>query len=425
MTLRDDRPDPVDGETRAALEAGGARLEFAIDAPIEWGAIRSLVPSPGIPESHPIVTEALERGVEVISEIELGHRHATRPLIAITGTNGKSTTTALTAHLLNETGRAAIACGNIGEAFCDALLRPAPDVYVVEVSSYQLERVDQFQPAAAAVLNLAPDHLARHGTVEEYYRTKARVAENMRESDALALNRDDRNLPKYFSEHPARRLEFSLHDPIATAYLEGGAFRFREAPLSVAADYRVPLDALRQPGRHNQANAMAAMLLALALYPDTPPEAMALALSTFAGIPHRLEFLAEIDGVRWFNDSKATNLDALMTALAAFEAPITLIAGGVGKGEDWAPSGPAAGRKLRRAILIGESRDTIRAAWGGAVECEDAADLEAAVARAAKVARPGEIVLLSPGCASFDAYKNFEQRGDHFLALVEKRLTPR
>jgi UDP-N-acetylmuramoylalanine--D-glutamate ligase len=340
------------------------------------------VKSPGVPAQAPLVAAARARGIPVWSEVELGSRLLPNPILAVTGTNGKTTTSELLGAMLG-----APVAGNVGRALCELDGAVDPDAWVVvEVSSFQLEDVDTFRPRVAVLLNLEPDHLDRHGTFEAYAAAKLRVFEQQQADDVAVVPRGFRAVPG-----DARRVEFAADD---------------ELPAEPSI-----------PGEHNRENAAAAVAAARAA--GVEEGAIAKALADFPGVPHRLELVAERGGVRYVNDSKATNVAAALRALAAYDAPILLIAGGRGKGESFAPLAHAARGRVRRAFLIGESADELAAALGD-VPHERSGDLEAAVRAAAAEARPGEIVLLSPACASFDQFRDFEARGDAFREAVRE-----
>jgi len=407
-------PDP--GLAARWRQLAGERAEL-IAGPHPSRALEGcdlLVRSPGVPGDAPILAEARSRGIAVVSEIELAAARARGPLLAITGTNGKSTTTAWTAHILRRAGCRAIACGNIGHALSRAVMEEAPGkVLVVEVSSFQLEDSPGFHPAAAAILNITPDHLDRHGSLEAYTRAKWAIARNLEEADLLALG------PGVGAAEgaAAELVRFGLQDPggPGAVFVREGRIlwreRGRERDLLPAAE-------LALPGPHNRLNAMAAFALARTRVGD--PEALRAGLRDFEGLAHRLEVVAERGGVRWINDSKATNVDSLRVALESFSAPIVLIAGGRDKASPFEALGPLVAERVACLIAIGEAAERIRRAWPGA-PAETAADLADAVARAARRARPGEVVLLSPGCASFDMFRNYEERGDRFRELVLAR----
>jgi UDP-N-acetylmuramoylalanine--D-glutamate ligase len=344
--------------------------------------VELLIKSPGVPAEAALVGFARARGVPVWSELELGYRLLGEPrIVAVTGTNGKTTTS----ELLGSIMRAPVA-GNVGRALCHLDGEVSAGAWIVcEVSSFQLEDVHAFRPRVALLLNLEPDHLDRHGTFAAYRAAKLRVFENQQADDVAVV-------PRGFDVVPgsARRVEFSADDPL-------------------------PAEP-RLPGAHNRENAAAAT--AAARVAGIDDAVIAKALRAFAGVPHRLEPIAESGAVLWVNDSKATNVTAAVRALASYDAPILLIAGGRAKGESFAPLAQAAKGHVRRAYLVGEAADELAFVFGE-VPHELSGDLATAVRNAAAEAHPGDVVLLSPACASYDQYENFEERGEHFRRLVQ------
>jgi UDP-N-acetylmuramoylalanine--D-glutamate ligase len=344
--------------------------------------VELLVKSPGVPGEAALVAEARRRGVPVWSELELGYRILDNPLVAVTGTNGKTTTSELLGAMLS-----APVAGNVGRALCDLDGAVAPGEWVVvEASSFQLEDVDAFRPRVAVLLNLEPDHLDRHASFDAYAAAKLRVFENQELGDVAVVPRGFREVPG-----DGRRAEFDDDEPLP-------------AEPSI-------------PGRHNRENAVAATVAARAA--GGTDDEIARALREFSGVPHRLEPIVERDGVLFVNDSKATNVGAALRALAAYEAPLLLIAGGRPKGESFEPLAAAARGKVKRAFLVGEAAPELSGALRN-VPHEVNGDLETAVRAAAAAAVPGDVVLLSPACASYDQFADFEQRGDVFRRLVER-----
>ena len=346
-----------------------------------------LVKSPGVPAENALVVAARERGVRVWSEVELGFRLLGARIVGVTGTNGKTTTSELLGAML-----AAPVAGNVGRALCDLDgAVGAGNVVVCELSSFQLEDIDSFRPSVAVLLNLEPDHLDRHGSFGAYREAKLRAFENQEPEDAAVV-------PRGFPPVPGRgrRIEFDESD---------------ELP----AEPRIP-------GAHNRQNAAAAVAAARALGVDD--ERLARALRAFAGVPHRLELVAEVRGVRYVNDSKATNVAAALRALASYDAPLHLILGGRAKGESFEPLARAAAGRVRRAYVVGEAAAELAHALAVAdVDHERSGDLPCALRAAAAAARAGDVVLLSPACASYDQFESFEHRGDTFKRLVHELAT--
>ena len=356
--------------------------------------IDSVYASPGVPWDAPLLEAARRRGVEVSSEIDLFFRHCPAPIVGITGTNGKTTTTALTGDVLRQGDRPVLVGGNIGETVLDRLSEVTPRHWVVlELSSFQLESVARPHAHIGAVLNVTPDHLDRHHTMEAYTAAKARLVEPMEADDFAVLNGRDGRCR-------------------AMAQLTRGQVVWFD---EVRPDPPMPV-----PGEHNLLNARAAVAIGRAAGLEDEP--IFRAIAGFGGVEHRLELVAEKDGVRWFNDSKATNPDAGQVGVGSFPGtPVTLIAGGRGSGFELGPWLREVRRRTRVVILIGESADALESALEGHRVLR-AQDLEDAVALAAAEARPGEVVLLSPGYKSFDMFESYEDRGRQFKAAVRRQL---
>jgi len=399
----------------ANLSSSGVELRAGDQRPELLEAIDLLIRSPGVSWEAPLIAAAREAGVEVIGELELGYRLlVTDRLVAVTGSNGKSTTTALLGEMFRRAGEGVAVAGNIGVALTAAAAGlKTTDVVVAEVSSFQMEDAVTFRPRVAVLLNLAPDHLDRHGTAAEYYRLKCRVFENQTAADFAVLNADDEQVAAI--ERPKSSvLLFSARPGSAPGVrLDGEEIRYdvggEQGTLMRASE-------LRLPGRHNLSNGMAATCAALAM--GAPAAACAEALRTFEGLPHRLEFAGEAAGVRYVNDSKATNVASALTALASYEGPVVLIAGGKAKGEDFAPLAKAAAGKVRVAVLYGAAREDLAAVLEGVVPVALVDTVAEAVGKAAASAQVGDVVLLAPACTSWDQYRDFEERGDDFKRAV-------
>ncbi len=417
-------------DRRSEAAAGDATSLAGLGIEVAWGRDdaglldgRDLVVwSPGIPVEHPTAVAARARGVPVISELELGFLAARAPLICITGTNGKSTTTDLVGALVRAAGREVALCGNIGRALCEvAETVGAAGLLVVEVSSFQLETVDRLRPFVATWLNLTPDHLERHGDLERYAELKQRLFARQEESDWAVWNADD---PEVMRRRAgvATPLAFSARGPV-----DEGAF---------AADGRVTLvwrggherllevGELRLRGAHNLANVLGALATVLPL--EIRSEVLREVLGGYAGLEHRLEPVAVVEGVEFVNDSKATNTASLEVALKSFDRPVVLIAGGRDKGQDFTALAPLVRRSVAHLVLMGEGAERIARAWPE-VPHTQVASLEMAVDAAFLHAtrpwpgsRGARTVLLSPGCASFDMFRDFEDRGHRFKAEVER-----
>ncbi len=344
----------------------------------------------------------------MLGEVELAWRLVGNEFIAVTGTNGKTTTTEWIGHIHREAGLPVEVVGNVGTAAVTLAGEAAGDATVVcEVSSFQLEDTDRFAPEVAVLLNLEPDHLDRHGTYEAYAAAKLSIFANQTAGDAAVIPDD---LPRAEIGGGARRILFG-DTPAAAMTLRDGVLRWEDQGLLPAAEISLP-------GEHNRRNAMAAA--AACLSRGVAPDAVARGLSSFAGVPHRLELIRERAGVAYVNDSKATNVASTVVALSSYPGGVHLIAGGRGKQQDFAPLAPLVGERCASVYLIGEAADELASALAPAgVELRLVGGLEAAVTAAADAARPGETVLLSPACASYDQYRDFEARGDHFRTLVE------
>ena len=361
--------------------------------------------SPGIDPASRFACNFSSRGIEMISELELGWRSSEIPVIAVTGTNGKTTTTELLAEMLNACGQRTIACGNIGKPLSEVAREKKPfDVLTVEVSSFQLEAIRTFRPSISLWLNFAPDHLDRYRSVADYRAAKLRIFENQMESDVAIVNA----IEKLPAVRP-RKITFSAYADQADFRVSQGAIVYQDEPILRLADTKLR-------GLHNIENLMATLAAGMAR--GLSFEEMVAPLCAYEPRPHRCEFVREVGGVEYVNDSKATNLDAVDKALRAQNKPVILIAGGKDKGFSFDPLRPLVKEKVRSTILIGEMAENIRRSWNGAVECEIANSLADAVERAHATAGPGEVVLFSPGTSSFDMFKSYGDRGDQFRALV-------
>jgi UDP-N-acetylmuramoylalanine--D-glutamate ligase len=411
----DEKPaDELSTEARE-LAGAGVALRLGDQTAALLAGMDLLVRSPGVPWEAPLIVAAREKGIEVVGELELAYRLlTTERVVAVTGSNGKSTTTALLGEIFRRAGEDVVVAGNIGVALTavGAEIRPTTTV-VAEVSSFQLEDAVTFRPRVAVLLNLAPDHLDRHGSPAAYYRMKWRLFENQRPEDYAVLNADEESSGNRDELQAAVLLFGRGAAPGPGVWLAGD---------DVACNVRMqkgtllPNRDIRLPGFHNLSNAMAAACAALAM--DVSPPAIAEALREFEGLPHRLEFVGEAGGVRYVNDSKATNVASALTALATFEGPIILIAGGKSKGGDFGALAAAARGRVRLAVLYGAARDELAAAFGSIVPLERVDTIGEAVAKAAASVRRGDVVLLSPACTSWDQYRDFEERGDDFKRAV-------
>jgi UDP-N-acetylmuramoylalanine--D-glutamate ligase len=362
--------------------------------------------SPGIDPKTTLVQNFLGRGVPVIAEIEMAFRHSSTPVIGITGTNGKTTTTELVAAMLTDAGIRTDAGGNIGKPYSEIVAEGKPlDIITLEISSFQLERIETFRPAISVWLNLTPDHLDRYDNEKEYRDAKLRIFENQTADDWAIVNFRDA-LP----DCPAKRITFSAYADGADLHLRDEVIHYKDQPVLDPRETNLR-------GRHNTENLMAALGVGLAS--GLTPAQMTPSLRAYRPQPHRCELVRHLDGVDYVNDSKATNLDALEKALVSDARPVILIAGGKDKGFPFHTLTDLVGERARWVVLIGEMAERIAADWGTRVPCERAASLEEAVRIAWSLARPGEIVLFSPGTSSFDMFKSYADRGNQFRALVQ------
>jgi len=370
-----------------------------------------MVLSPGVSSREPIVQSAQARGIPVVGDIELFATAGVSPVVGITGTNGKSTVTTLVAEMARGHGLNAVAGGNLGEPALNLLNEPKPDLYVLELSSFQLESTYTLSLAVAAVLNVTPDHMDRYESLETYASAKARIFSNAK---VAVLNLDDPAVADMAVglEHVTT---FSLTSPNAAWRVSeyGGASWIvgKERPI-------IRLSELKLAGTHNVANALAA--LAIGNHLGLSMDSMLLVLKSFPGLPHRSEWVTEYKGVRFIDDSKGTNVGATLAAVAGFSEPLVVIAGGDGKSQDFTPLAAAFKNRVRHAVLIGRDRERIAGVLSDVCSVEFAADMPTAVAAAAKAAQPGDSVLLSPACASFDMFRDYAHRGEEFAAAARR-----
>ncbi|HVA40360.1 MAG TPA: UDP-N-acetylmuramoyl-L-alanine--D-glutamate ligase [Candidatus Binataceae bacterium] len=419
LVMTDLRPDfRPDLHPEAGAGVGGAAMPpgeilLGSEDPAWLDGVDLVVASPGVAPTSSLLVEADRRRIPVIGELELGSRFVAAPIVAVTGTNGKSTVTTLIGEIFKAAGRRVFVGGNLGTPLVEAAGGEF-DAVVAEVSSYQLERTAHFKPHVGVYLNLAEDHLDRYKDLDEYGSAKARLFRMQDRYDWAILNRDDPRVWFSRTKLSAQVMSFGLGPAEFTPAIgyDGGDLIF-----DIRSRHgRISLKRLRLKGRHNLANAMAAA--AAALVCGIEPRAIEAALADFAGLPHRMEFVAERAGVTYIDDSKGTNVASVVEALAAVRAPVILIAGGMDKGGDYAPLREPLGEKVRLLILIGAARDAMRAALDGATGIELVQTLEEAVRRAAAAARRGDTVLLSPACSSFDQFRNYAERGRIFQELV-------
>lgn len=415
VTVVDSRRDPpMLPELRATLPAVECHTGCWDERLFKHAGM--LVVSPGVSLREPVIARAIAGAVSAVGDVELFAREVSAPVAAITGVNGKSTVTALLGTMCREHGLDTRVGGNIGVPVLSMLEPPSPDVYVLELSSFQLETTHSLNARVATVLNLSCDHMDRYRSFAEYAAAKARVFNgdgvmvlNADDATVMTMARDGRHVVRFGQERPATRDDFGIVQKRGTEWLGKGC----EAWLPVAD---VPLQ-----GRHNLANVLAAMAMADVLGISVEP--MQRAIVSFRGLPHRSQVIAERDAVVWINDSKATNVGATLAAVTGCTRPIVLIAGGEGKGGDFRVLKEALSARARAVVLIGRDADLIEAALERALPVIHAIDMHDAVARARHLAQAGDAVLLSPGCASFDMFKNYEHRGEVFVAAVDEQLS--
>jgi UDP-N-acetylmuramoylalanine--D-glutamate ligase len=417
VTATDQRPEAALAETAEKLRAAGVKLELGGHISGSFLDQDLIVVSPGVPANLAELQAARKKNIPVWSEIELAWRFLRGKLVAITGSNGKTTTTALVAHILNTSNIPTLIGGNIGTPLL-ALVETStdPTVTVAEISSFQLETIEAFRPEIGVLLNLTPDHLDRHGTFEEYAHAKMRMFENQLERDIAVLNADDPEITKRMPAKP-HIFWFSRQKRVANgAFLRDNEVIFRNEGSETVLARR---DQIPLRGDHNVENVLAAC--AAAYLAGATPAAVATGVKSFRGVEHRLEFVAEISGVQFYNDSKATNVDAAVKAVQAFPGPLLVILGGKDKGSPYTPLRDLLHERARMVLLIGESAEKIAAGLQGAAEINHAGTLDRAVGIAIGRAQPGDTVLLAPACSSFDQFENYEQRGRAFKELVARR----
>ncbi len=416
VTASEARTESSFGETVSLLRAVGVTLE--LDGHHEHTFLQQdlIVPSPGVPLRLPGLVTARKAGIPIWSEIELASRFLAGQLVCVTGSNGKTTTTALLGHILKTAGRNVQVAGNIGTPLI-SVVDGSSDLgfTVVEASSFQLEAIEEFRPDVALLLNLTPDHLDRHASFEEYARAKARIFENQTRNDAAVLNEEDAVVAKYAPARPQVYWFSRQHRVDSGCFLQGDEIVFRGDGFDSAVLCRSDI---RLRGNHNLENVLAAATAAMVC--DLEPRAIAAGVRTFAGVEHRIEFVANIAGVAYFNDSKATNVDATLKAIDAFDSNLIVILGGKDKGSDYTPLREPLRKRAKLVLLIGAASEKIESELGQVVPIEHADTLANAIELAAKSAKPGDTVLLAPACASFDQFQNYEHRGRVFKELVRE-----
>jgi UDP-N-acetylmuramoylalanine--D-glutamate ligase len=436
-----------------ALRELGNSVKFALGAHPEelFNSADLIVISPGVPLGIGPITSARARGIPVIGELELAYqavmskglcvtgnkgsriRDNLSPFLAVTGSNGKSTTTTLLDHMLRKAGLRTMLGGNIGNALSEEILEAIkdrsllPEFFVVEVSSFQLESIESFRPGIASILNITPDHLDRYHSISEYRDAKAKIYQNQRSDDFLVLNADDPGTMELYemhftSGHPDKpEVFFFSRTGDVKGLFSGGGKIFCTIPDIDCGPYLITLDEIKIKGVHNVENAMAAATMALLA--GCPPDSVREALREFSGLEHRLELVRELDGVKYINDSKGTNVGAVIKSIESFDEPLILIAGGRDKAGDFSVLREQVSRNVKAVVLIGEASAKIKDAVGDLTETVMARDLAEAVKLSRNLAERGDVVLLSPACASFDMFRDFEDRGRQFKKYVTDMKT--
>lgn len=426
VVLIDQKPESSLGDEVLNLKKLGMSLSPGQNFAQGFQGVDLIVISPGVPMGLPALEQIRLGGVPVIGEIELASWFLPVPIIAVTGTNGKSTTVSLIGRILEESGQRPFVGGNLGTPLSEAALsifehgllhkdQPSPfSVAVVEVSSFQLESVDQFHPYIAAVLNVTPDHLDRYASVADYTAAKARIFEQQTSQDYAVLNMDDPQLDSFHEKSQGSLIGFSMGKPVDRGvYVDGDRI---VATVKGTRDLVMSRQDILLPGPHNVANVLAAVTIALLC--DCPLESIRRAVSSFAGVGHALQIVRQRHGVIYVDDSKGTNPDATVKALESFECPIVVILGGKNKGSDFSKLREPLRKRARQVIVIGEATVELQRVLGGIEPMTPVQTLKEAVQLASQVAQPGDVVLLSPACASFDMFRDYRDRGDQFQICV-------
>lgn len=412
VTVSDLRPEAELKDEVNSLAGLPIRYFFGAEERRWLEGIDCVIPSPGVAAENPLLSEAAASGIPVLSEIELAYRFFRAPLVAVTGTNGKSTTTTLIGEMVKAGGQKVFVGGNLGTPFIGAVSGEW-DWGVLEISSFQLEWIERFRPRIAVLLNVTEDHLDRYTTFDDYRRAKERIFEAQSEGEFAVLNREDPRVWALKANVKARVISFGFAEVSEGAYATANMIVWRDG----ANEERFPLADVKIQGVHNVENMMAAV--AAAKLAGIARQPIQQTLESFPGLEHRLEFVREKDGVSYYNDSKGTNVGAVVKSLAGFSAPVILIAGGVDKGGDYGPLEEGIKRKVRRLVLFGAAKNVIARALGPLTETVIVENLTAAVGDAAAAARAGDVVLLSPACSSFDQFRNYAERGRSFKNLVQ------
>jgi UDP-N-acetylmuramoylalanine--D-glutamate ligase len=416
VTVSDIRPAGLISELPALLDAG-IMVETGSHGLLTFRRQDLIVVSPGVPSNTPELGTVRTFGIPIVGELELGANFLQGQIVAITGSNGKTTTTTLIGEILKASGKPTLVGGNIGRPVVDMVAESTPESWsVLEVSSFQLETIQTFHPTIALVLNITPDHLDRHGSFEAYAGAKSRITENQTAEDFLILNAEDEPTKLVAAKTKAQIYWFSSRRQVKQgAFVHGESILFR-AKEGGEVEPIMPVAEIPLAGAHNVENVLAAVCAARLAGIDA--QTIREAVAAFHAVEHRLEFVRELEGVRWFNDSKATNVDATAKAIEAFPGGIWLILGGKDKDSDYSTLSPLLRARVKAVITIGSAAEKIESQLAGVVKIERAGTMERAVAWAQKEARSGDVVLLAPACSSFDQFENYEHRGRVFKQLV-------
>jgi len=415
VIISDDKPASELKESINALEGMRVTLDVGRHNADILSRVDLIIPSPGVPPFNELLTGGVERGIPIISEIELAFSYLKEPVIAITGTNGKTTTTKLLGEILKKWGKRIFVGGNIGNPLIEYVDGgERADYLVVEVSSFQLQWVKQFHPSVAVLLNTSSDHLDYHETFEEYISTKERIFANQAPGDLAVLNADDAMSGEVSKKIEGDILYFSSSQKLERGiFTDNGVLRYRN---SVGTEEEYPVGKVKIKGIHNLENVMASIIASRRC--GCPQKVIVEALETFKGMPHRMELVRSKDGVEIYNDSKGTNVDAVKRALESFSGSVILLMGGRDKGSDFGILAGLIGEKVKKLVLFGEAREKIRSFVGGIVETGSAENLKGAMEEACKSSSSGDVILLSPGCSSFDEFANYRERGNYFKEIV-------
>ena len=416
VAVTDQKGEEALREALRLFSGTSVEWQLATDRPEVFEKRELICVSPGVPGNHPGLARARRRRIPIYGEMGLAAEFLKSDVVAVTGTNGKSTTATLIAALLKSGGQKAALAGNIGKPVLEVVMeRQRWDWVVLEVSSFQLETMPRFHPKVAVLLNVTEDHLDRYSTFQDYLRAKLRILKDQTSRDWAIYNHDDTKMAPYLRRARAKKVPFSMQLLPSGIFFSGG--RIVRRWKSTFEDY--PLDQVKLVGRHNMENMMASIGAARAC--GVAPDAIRPALNNFAGLPHRMELVREWNNVRYYDDSKGTNVDAVVKSLAGFASrQVILIAGGRNKGMNFKPLRSVVAEKVKLLLLIGESAPKLARALDGCTELREVKTLHQAVQAAREAARPEDVVLLSPACASFDQFKNYQERGEKFKEFVNE-----